>query len=324
MRFFLKKYSYKIVAWLFFILSLLFFYNRFSSFTLDFDLIIQSINWHRIGWLATALVLLIINWGLESYKWLVALKPVQNISFSKAYVGVLMGVAVSTVFFNRTGEFVGKIMVLERENKLKGVFVSMFTSLTQLLITFFFGFLCIYFTDVKYYEAYINYLRLALGIFALVFIFLLAFKPLFVGFLKYLPKKWHNFLIFLKQYSFFYVLNLLLLSALRYCVFTFQLFALFKFFGTNIKILDFFLSSSSSFLLTTIIPTTSLSEFFIRSNVGIIFFSSLMISDEEIILAYTTLWLINILIPSLAGFYFVLKKNWIYTSSKKTLSSVGK
>ncbi len=324
MSVFFKKYGYKIVAWLFLILSLLFFYNRFSSLTFDFESVRKSIDLHEIGWLVIAFILLFVNWGIESYKWLVAVKPVQNISFSKAYVGVLMGVAVSTVFPNRTGEFVGKILVLEKENKLKGIFSSMFTGLTQLLITFIFGFLCIYFTEVKYYESYIDYLKIALGILAFVFVFLFAFKPLLLGFLKYLPEKWLNFLTFLKQYSVLVILNLILLSVFRYLVFSFQLFALFRFFGAHIAIIDFFLFSSSSFLLTTIIPTTSISELFIRSNVGIIFFGSLMISDEKIIFAYTALWLINILIPSLMGFYFAVKNNWIYSSSNKLFSSEGK
>lgn len=305
-------------------LSLLFFYHRFNELKFDFDAVKKSFDVSNLGWLLVAFFLLFLNWGIEAYKWLIAVNPVQNISFSKAFIGVMMGVAVSTLFPNRTGEFVGKILVLDKVNRWKGIFSSMFTGLTQLLITLIFGFLCIYFIEVKYDESYVSYLKIAIVFFVMLAVFLFAFKTFFLGFMNYLPEKWLNFLVFLKQYSGWVILRLILLSAWRYVVFSFQLFVLFRFLGANIPILDFFLFSSSSFLLTTIIPTTSISEWFIRSNVGIIFFGSLMISDEKIILAYTILWLINILIPSLIGFYFALKNNWFYSSSNKSFSSEGK
>jgi hypothetical protein len=82
-------------------------------------------------------------------------------------------------------------------------------------------------------------------------------------------------------------------------------------FGGTISFFDFLPLSALAFTLTTAIPTTSFSELFVRSNVGLVIFSSNHLSDQTIILSYLCLWVINILIPSLIGFYFGLRKKWV-------------
>jgi hypothetical protein len=100
------------------------------------------------------------------------------------------------------------------------------------------------------------------------------------------------------------------MSFLRYMVFVVQLFLLFKFFGKNIDVILFVQLAAIVFLLTTVIPTMALSELFVRSNVGLMIFSVTGIADEVIVTIYMLLWLINIALPALFGFYFGLRMKW--------------
>lgn len=248
-----------------------------------------------------------VNWGIEALKWQWVNKPFEKISFTLSLKSVFMGVAVSTIFPNRTGEFLGKILVLKKENRVKGIFSSILTSLSQLSITLLVGLWALFImrSNVHISETYVFILTLA------TIAILLFFKSIIRFLKKYIPAKWISFIDFIRFYSIKDIFVVLLLSAIRYGVFTMQLFLLIVVFGGQISFVDFFPLSAIAFTLTTAIPTTLLSELLVRSNVGLVVFASNQLLDNTIILAYFCLWMINILLPSLMGFYIGLKKKWV-------------
>lgn len=135
---FSKKYGFKILIWLILIASILALTYRFIHIKRHFDLSILFNAKHY--WLvAVVLLLMFVNWTIEAIKWKLVTKHLQTISIWNALKGVMLGVTVSLIMPNRTGEFVGKIMVLDRENRVKGVLASMLASVSQLLMTLIFG-----------------------------------------------------------------------------------------------------------------------------------------------------------------------------------------
>jgi len=303
---FLQKYGYRMMAWLIFALSILYFYQRFSNVehSLDFTAVFYSLHYFSFLVIFFAFVLMFANWGIEALKWQYVNSPIEKISFSLSLISVFMGVAVSTIFPNRTGEFLGKILVLKKENRIKGIFSSLLSSISQLSITLLAGLWALRSNE---YISVVYVIALA----CLALLILIFFKPIVRLLQQYLPSKWKQFIDFVKFYSFSEILLLLLFSAIRYAVFTIQLYLLLLAFGGTISFFDFLPLSALAFTLTTAIPTTSFSELFVRSNVGLVIFSSYHLSDQTIILSYLCLWVINILIPSLIGFYFGLRKKWV-------------
>lgn len=309
------------LAWTIFILSLLFFYHRFYILSNKIDgnhltVLLQNIDVFILMWV---LVLVIANWGIEAVKWKFVNKPIEPISLLSSFKAVLMGVAVSNIFPNRTGEFIGKVMVLSKSNRVKGILSSLLASLAQLSVTLLMGVGAMLFITSFYYVP-VLYIVILTTITVLLFVF---FKPIIRLLSLFCPNKWLAFVYFVKAYTFYDILRLIGLSMIRYMVFTFQLYLLFMALGVNFHFVNFLPYAALSFLLTTIIPTTSLSELLVRSNIGILIFTELYINDVVIIMAYTLLWFFNILLPSLMGFYLGLKKNWYY-SSKSSSSFSGK
>lgn len=309
MKIFLRKYGYKIIAWIVFALSVLYLYQRYATLenSLDFIAVFHSLNHFSFLIILFAVVLLFANWGIEAIKWQQVNKPIEKVTYLLSLTSVFMGVAVSTVFPNRTGEFLGKILILKKENRIKGVFSSLLSSLSQFSITLLAG-LWALFVLKSFGQISVVYV---MALTCLALLLLIFYKPIGRLLQQYFPAKWKQFIDFVTYYSSGDIILLLLLSALRYGVFTFQLFLLMIAFGGHVSFFEFLPLSALSFTLTTAIPTTSLSELFVRSNVGLVVFSSHSLSDSTIILSYLSLWVINILLPSLIGFYFGLRKKWV-------------
>lgn len=299
MKFF-KKYGLKILIWLILIASVWALVYRFLHIKKHFDVSIL-LNAEHYWIVALVLLLMLVNWAVEAVKWQLVVKHLQKISIWNAFKGVMMGVSVSLIMPNRTGEFVGKILVLDKENRVRGVLASMLASISQLLMTLIFGVLGMLFFQFKEVTFTGNYLLISAILLLVSTWFYFIFPTLSRKWLRFLPDKIARFFSFLKNYRFSDLGLLVFWSFGRYVVFVFQLYLLFIFFGMSLNFFDFWINASVSFLLTTIIPTTSFSELFVRNQVGLMLFENLVLHEETIIASFSALWLINIAIPAIIG-----------------------
>ncbi len=294
---FLKKYGLKVLIWIILVASILALMHRFIHIKKHFDLSVLF-NVKHYWFVALVLLLMFVNWTIEAIKWKLVTKYLQLITIWNAFKGVMMGISVSLIMPNRTGEFVGKILVLEKKNRLKGVLASMLASVSQLLITLIFGLLGMLLFQKNLMEKYLLISSILLLVSILFYLF---FPVLFRKWLHFLPDKFAIFFTFLKNYRFYDLKLLIFYSLVRYVVFIVQLYLLFVFFGTTLNFYNFCLNASVSFLLTTIIPTTSFTELFVRNQVGLMLFENMVVYEETIIASFSALWLINIAIPAVIG-----------------------
>ena len=106
---------------------------------------------------------------------------------------------------------------------------------------------------------------------------------------------------------------MLLLSLLRYLVFSLQFYLLLKAFDLNLPYLKAMMLIGLVYLLVTIIPTIALSELGVRGSVSLFVFAIYLEplgnwSDQAALAvasASTILWLINLAFPALLGVLFV-------------------
>ena len=205
----------------------------------------------------------------------------------------------------RSGEFVGRILYVDTANKIKTSIITILASIGQLVITISAGCICLVIYLGNMIESAWLYVPLA-GILLLLsagIVFLFVYFP-------YLGDRLSSLVIFQKFSEYISVLNLyrpklflkvLMLSLLRYLVFTHQYFLLQKLFFPPTPYTETMLLISVIYLALAVIPTFALSEIGVRSSVAMFYLGSVISSPVSITLATLSIWIINIAVPSLVG-----------------------
>ncbi|MBK8805874.1 MAG: flippase-like domain-containing protein [Bacteroidales bacterium] len=91
----------------------------------------------------TTILLLFVNWGLESYKWKLLISSVENISFIKAVRIIFIGLSFALITPNRIGEIFARTAYLETKNKPRILALTTWGSISQLIVTCIVGIPCV-------------------------------------------------------------------------------------------------------------------------------------------------------------------------------------
>jgi hypothetical protein len=268
-------------------------------------------------------LLMIINWGIETFKWKFLIRKIENVNFLKALVAVLSGITVSIFTPNRIGEYAGRVFILDRADRWEGVLITMLGSLSQLLVTIIAGSIGFVFFTYEYIDLSIDSEYLIYGLVLIILIVIFALISLFynISFLtrliNKLPgkfKKLRRYGKIFSNYSKWDLTVVMLLSMARYLVFITQFFLLLNLFESAIPYGEAIMMISMIYLVMAAIPTIALTELGIRGSVALYFIGLYFEShnpaaqnDLGIFTASSVLWLTNLAIPALLGAIFVFK-----------------
>jgi hypothetical protein len=274
---------------------------------------------------AVILFLMLVNWGLEAVKWRLLINKIEKVSFLKSFKGVLAGVSVSVFTPNRTGDYLGRVFILEKGNHVEGILITIIGSFAQLIVTVCLGlFALLNFTD-QYIRVGHNLPGFLLSgmilvIPAAVFVILLVYFNIrlladFLG--RYLPGKWESFArhaVVFQGYSTKELLAVFLYSLARYIVFSTQFYLLLWISGAEIPILQAIILIPVVYLIMALIPSIALADLGIRGSVSIfvigmyfkLFAPGQADANLAILAASSVLWFVNLVIPSVLGTFFVL------------------
>ena len=267
-----------------------------------------------------------VNWGLEAWKWQFQISKIEKVSFFRSFQAVLTGISVSAFLPNRVGDYFGRVFILEKGNHIEGILITIVGSISQFIATFFIGslalifFLPLYSDTSIYLFGYFYYAMLAVIIIANILIFIFYFNiSVLTGLLQKINfKPWRKFRDHMIAFSYFNkseLMKILLISILRYFIFSTQFYLLLKTFSLPIPVLYAFILIPVIYLLITAIPTVALSELGVRGSVSIYIFSlyfSQMGHNPEVyeisaFSASSMIWLINIVLPALVGTFLVFR-----------------
>lgn len=242
----------------------------------------------------------------------------QRISYYSAFKSITIGVTLALLTPNGIGELGGRLLYITRENRLKALYYGAFLSLSQLLITLLVGILsCLFLLPIIISElgASINILwtQITLIAISLLLLYLYFFSSTIGKVISFFKKTDNKTQIIKKRDR----LSILLISGLRYLIFTLQFICLLLIFDNSIPLSEAFLGVSTVYLVTTIIPTAWISVLVVRTSVAYYIFLKMGYSGEAGILASSILWTINLFIPALIGLFRVKDINWV--SLKKQL-----
>lgn len=264
-------------------------------------------------WLIFAGILLLmpINWALETWKWQKLVSPLEHISFAKSIKAVMTGVTVGTVTPNRAGEFAGRVLFVSEGKRASASYLTIFGNIAQFCATIIFGIIGLLYlwsnssNDIPYP------IFLAIGIVCGAAIIAIYFKfDNIVNTLrrtkiikKHLDKYVPQCTITTKS-----KFTAIALSIFRYTIFSTQFYLSLLFFGIDIPAADAFAAIFATYICIYIIPNIAAAELGIRTSFAIIFIGLFASQDTAVTLSSLLLYLVNVGIPILLGGVFLVKE----------------
>lgn len=251
-------------------------------------------------------LLMIPNWLIESYKWKIITAHIEKITYVKAIKGVMAGICIGNITPGRFGEFAGRLIYFKPEHRSKITITHFVCGSTQLFITVATGIVCTALWLLKHESSNLIYIALAAGGVLLVLLTLLLFK-IDIAYKKVASLRiLKRFNLGTVHYPKPILIKTILWSMLRYFVFASQYILLLKICGASGSYIKLFIPVSISFLLMSSIPMISFIEVAIRAGIALLLFSEFISNELLIITASTALWFINIITPSIIGYFIIL------------------
>lgn len=251
------------------------------------------------------ILLSLFNWFFEILKWKNLVKTIKNISFRDALEQSLGGHTASLITPNRIGDYGAKAVYYAKKFRTKIVLLNLLGNMAQMTITTIFGvigfmlFVSRYQIDVNYYKVVKFVALLAMvGLFVILGIKQKRFKvkgfsfTAIIDFIKSISLKTHS-------------INLSL-SLIRYLIFSFQFYYLLTVFGADVEYTKAMIIITSMYFLASIVPSISIFDVVVKGSIAVFLFGYIEINELTILSITTIMWLLNFVIPSIFGSYFVL------------------
>ena len=264
-----------------------------------------------------ALLLVPVNIYLEGIKWKFQLKPIENISNWKSFLSIFTGITAGMFFPNRMGNFLGRIFMLEKGDRIKAAMVTIVGGMGQMIATVSIGLIA----SIFFVKKHLVLLTIAV-ILIIVTLLIMYFNIQFLKYFQFLiPKKYKEktkeyFEIF-SLYNKDELFKILAISFLRYFLYTFQFVLLIWAFNVPLTYFKAMIPISLTYILMMVIPFITITEIAIRGSVSIFVFEKWFIinniSDSYLIMVFSAsslLWIFNIAIPSIIGLFLTYRLNF--------------
>ena len=276
-----KKWAINLLKWSVMALCLTFIFQKMGSEKWDFS----TLGWDRhLGILLAVGMLMVLNWYLEAEKWRLSV-PGENLTLLAALNAVLGGLALNWLVPFTLGDAGARLAnVRNRKHTVRAMVIN---RMVMLSLTGCFGAVSVWFYLYGSLNDWMVW-SLALSLFLIFLWFIL------VGYLKVKAPKVQI------------IHRILILSILRYLVFSFQFYLLLRMFNPSLEALVIFFGIGWVFLFRSVIPSL-FGNFGVREASAVVFFEPYVTHLESIIAACLCIWLINTVIPSVVGALSIFK-----------------
>lgn len=256
-----------------------------------------------------------VNWSLEAYKWMLAVKRIQHISFGRAFKAILSGISFSISTPNSVGEYIGRVLYMSEGNRIKAISLTVVANMSQLIVTFAAGLaalLCIRQDLVLAGIATQAFVNAFLWVSAVITVTLLLFYfrlPWLIKIIDKLPQvsKFAWAIEAIEHINATLLVKFLSLSVVRFAIFSLQYFLLFQLFDVNVSILQSWMGISVMFLVMAIIPTIALfTDLGLKNELSIQLMGLFTTNHLGVSLTSLSIWLINLVFPALIGSLLIL------------------
>jgi hypothetical protein len=256
-----------------------------------------------------------VNWGIECFKWQIITSSIERKSYIVACKSVLTGIFIGNLTPGRIGEFAGRILFFKPEHRSKISVTHFVCGLSQLFITVAIGIPALAFIIIKQEEE--NRTLFPLLVICGILLVGLTFMVYNINRVYAWVsgrKIMARFNLGVVNYERGVIVHLIVLSLVRYLVFSFQYYLLLYLVGVEGGGLKVMCSIAVSFMLMSSIPMISFIEVAVRAAIAIMLFGQFQQNSLQLVSASTLLWLINIVVPSVAGYVIVIKEKFEFRS----------
>lgn len=276
--------------------------------SLDFAIFIQFLENHSIFSTKSfifIIILSIFNWFFEISKWRLLVSSIKKISFINALEQSLGSLTASLFTPNRIGEYGAKAIYFNKPLRKRILLLNLIGNLMQMSITLIIGTIGVsllinqYSIGVDYYKA--SAIPISIVVLIAIFIFALTQKKY-----KIENVSFENIKQFIKNLPISFTLLGFFYSLIRYLIFSFQFYFLLQLLGVDISYLNAMIVISTMYLLTSLIPSIFIFDVIIKGSVAVYLFSLLGIDELTVLCVVTLMWILNFVIPSLFGSFYVL------------------
>jgi hypothetical protein len=260
------------------------------------------LQWGRVPLLIIVLLLMPVNWLLETVKWRQLLGSAN--SFTDCAKGVLSGITIGFITPGRSGEFIGRIMHFNENEKSKVFYLSTMGGLAQSAVTILIGALSFpYWKDEPFVSG------LIIGIAA-------VFSLLYFKF-EWLSELAMNVPVLANKGMVIYHTDLpgmdarvkvYGLSLLRYAVYLLQYVLVFYFFEVSTDVPLLIALCAVMLMLNSFSPLMPVLDFSFRGSIAIMIFVNFTNNLFGAVVAGTVIWMVNLVIPALIGYIFIVRK----------------
>lgn len=279
---------------LFFCLLIALLFQQVSKLKLNQSFIRQLWSLFDFKYFALAVGLVIPNYFLEIWKWKLLANQIENRNFNSAKREVLRGLRLGLVTPFMLGDYVGRSISFQKQNRYSAAALNLFNSFTQSWTSLLFGgvalFLLSHSTVLKHTEVVniFSYLLLITSLIGLVV--LLGAKPTF-------SEKFTNFKS--PNLDFALKLKILALSLLRTGIYNFQYVLFYKAFGILLSSTVYFIGVNILLLVKTIGGGLNIiGDLTLREIVSINFFEMYGVDQRLVLIATFTVWFFNVFLPA--------------------------
>lgn len=309
-----KIFSYLLKAMIL-VLAGLFIYHRVNNNTnlRQFETLISHVSSNQVmTTMAFVVLLMVVNWVLESFKWQYLARTLVTISIWEAIEAVFCGLTWAIFTPNRIGEYGGRVMFLPNRKRIHGVFAMAVGSFGQNVITNITGLLAsLWFI---YYFLNINiWLYLAIAVLIIAFLILLNIFYFNIRWLVHLLdrmrflQRYRRFFDIMGRYSHHELLTVIGYSLARFFVFSFQYYLVIHLLLPELPFFQMMMTVIVFIFIQSALPSLDLLDIGVRSFTAAHLFSYITNQQLAIIAAVSSIWLVNLIIPAALGSVFVLK-----------------
>jgi len=267
-------------------------------------------------WLA--IILMLVNWGIEARKWQVVIRRIQPISFIQSWKAIFTGTTMAFFTPNRIGEYVGRILYIEDNKRIQAISLTIVCSIAQLLVTLLAGL-----GGLVYMKAVIAakqpadvsllfWINTLLWITAFGTVILTLFYFRLAWLVKWIEKiprieRFVRYIRVLDSFNATILLHILSLSVARYLVFIGQYYLLFAVFDVSLTPGQVFASIGVVFLVLAVVPTIAvITELGVRWKASIELVQFFSTNTWGVLATSLSVWVINLVIPALIGSLLIL------------------
>jgi hypothetical protein len=246
------------------------------------------------------------NHFFEILKWEALASFCTKITRKSAAIQSLASLTASLITPNRIGEYGAKAMYFEYSLRKQIMGLNLVGNFYQMGMTIIFGGIgLVYFVyqnsvSIAYHRI-LKVLLLGLVLIAMLYYAIKHFK--------YRMNSVEKVSLFIKKTSYSWHLKIAFLSFLRFVVFTHQFYYLLLIFKVDISYFNAISAITTMYLIASMIPMLSLFDVVLKGTVAVWVFYVFGIAPVAILCITTLMWVLNFVIPTLIGSYFVLTFN---------------